>query len=156
MLYGTMDYVDMYELPFPLPTAIYFLREKAAKLADGRHELPDGMYIEIKHYSPAPAEERPYESHILYADVQVVLEGEEEIHVLPYSDSLPVKEDLLAERDIAFYTDPEVTPDRRVFTMTPGYFLFLTPNDVHKAECRTTVEFGRKAILKIPLKPVTK
>ncbi|MCC8165207.1 MAG: YhcH/YjgK/YiaL family protein [Planctomycetes bacterium] len=156
MLYGTMDITDLFDLPFPLPAALTFLRDVAPTISDGRHDLPDGMYVEIKHYSPASVEERPFESHIRYADVQVVLEGEEQIHVRPCNDSLPVKEDCLAERDIIFCHDPEPSSDLRVFPMTPGYFLLLLPNDAHKAECLTTVTSGRKAILKIPLAAVEK
>ncbi len=130
--------------------ALRFVRDAAAGLADGRHELGDGMYAEIRQYRPAPAGEKRYESHARYIDVQCVLEGEEGIYVRPVA-GLEVGEDLLRDRDVVFYRDPAPGGEEQLFVMTPGKFLLLPPEDAHKPECLTRFAEGRKVVCKIPV-----
>lgn len=150
MLYGCIDSVDRYLQLAPLEYALRFISERAGILPDGRHDLPDGMYAEIKRYNPAPRAMRQYEAHVRYADVQCVLEGEEEILARPLA-GLTMTENLLAEKDIAFFRDPEDVDGQYAFVMRPGVFLLLYPEDAHKTECLTTSPAGRKVIFKIPV-----
>ena len=149
MIYGYILSMEQCRISDSLKYALEFLRDRADDLPDGRHDLVDGMYAEIKKYAPAPAGKRSFESHVRYIDVQCVLDGEEEILVRPKA-GLSIKEDLLNEKDIVFYHDPAETGNQYSFVMRPGTFLLLLPEDAHKTECVTTVSAGRKVILKIP------
>ena len=122
---------------------------RAPSLGDGSHQLENGIYADIKHYSPKPMEERPYEAHVKYVDVQCVLEGSELIQVVPFSSAMKVKE-AYPERDLTFYHDP--AKDREVFAaLRPGFFLVLFPADAHKTECRFDTDNARKVLVKIPV-----
>lgn len=150
MIYGFLKDTNLYTTP-ALKEALRFI-EKTPSLADGRHELADGAFANIKHCEPAPEPERDYESHYEYIDVQAVIEGEEQILVRPKGD-MQTKIAYNAERDVIFYHTPK--DDQKItipFTMRPGSFLLLFPEDIHKAECRITVPKIRKLIVKIPKK----
>ncbi len=150
MIYGYLESACWLHMSESLEYAIKFLSDRAADMPDGRHDLPHGMYAEIKEYNPIPADQRLFESHVKYIDIQCILEGEEEILVRPL-DGLTIKEDLLASNDIAFYTNPVNSHGQYSFIMRPGSFLFLLPSDAHKTECETSISTGRKVIFKIPV-----
>lgn len=127
--------------------AIRFLVEVAPALPDGRRELGDGMFAELKKYRPVPAAERRFETHIRYADVQCVLAGAEIVQVTPLAD-LGVVEDRLAAADVRFHQEPAADAVWE-YRLAPGSFLLLLPEDAHKPECFCGILEGRKAIVKI-------
>ena len=151
MLYGiTSQAIDPRLNREVFDRALHFLHKVAAALPDGRHELGDGIHVIIKHYQPQEAAVRRYESHIAYADIQYVFEGGEIIYVTP-STGLPVSEDRLAADDARFHIDPLAGSPVREFHLLPGSYLYLPPEDAHKAECLCGFAEGRKAIVKIPM-----
>lgn len=154
MIFGELDALEQFRERKALYEALKFLKNDASALPDGRHDIVDGMFADIKRYNPAPKSGRLFESHVRYADVQCVLEGEEVIFVRPRLE-LRTREDLLEERDLVYYHEPadgqESAEVEIPFLMRPGYFLLLPPADVHKTECLTTAASGRKVILKLPV-----
>lgn len=153
MIYADLsDFLAMAAPGKALAVAVEFLRDRAADLPDGRHELGDGMYAEIRAYSPAPAGERRWERHAKFVDVHCVLEGAEEMLVRP-SEGMTVSEDLLAAKDLAFLEEP-ADGGALVLRLFPGRFLMTQPWDAHKSECRCGVDRGRKAVVKIPAGPM--
>lgn len=127
-----------------------YLRDNAAALPEGRHDLWDGMFVVVKKYEPGDAGGKRFETHIRYADLQYVDQGGEEIHVTPLAD-LAVTEDRLEEDDVRFHESPEQEAIRK-FRLGPGDFLLLMPEDAHKPECWCGVDSGRKCIVKIPVR----
>jgi uncharacterized protein, YhcH/YjgK/YiaL family len=150
MLYGDFDSVEMFKSHAALYEALVFWRDKAASLADGKYDLGKGMSAQIKGFAPQPREERRYETHAKYADIQCVLAGDETIYVRPPA-GLEVQEYLVEERDVVFYEQPADGAAEMAFLMRPGLFLLLCPEDAHKPECFTTVPVGRKIVFKIPV-----
>lgn len=134
--------------------AVRFVLDVAPGLPDGKHDIADGMFAELKHYSPAPAEERRYETHIKYVDLQVVFSGSEIVYCRPLEKGMAVAEDKLAENDVRFHVEPAPGPEVGL-RLRPGLFLILFPADAHKTECCDGVETCRKAIVKIPAELVT-
>ncbi|MDR1535443.1 MAG: YhcH/YjgK/YiaL family protein [Planctomycetota bacterium] len=133
-----------------LRLALDFLVDQAPGLPDGKHDLPDGMFIQIRHYEPAPAAGRRYETHVRMADIQAVLEGEEILYSQPLPEGALPTEDHLADRDLRFY---DQLSDRNGYPLIlrPGVFSLLLPADAHKPECFSGVGKCRKAIIKIPV-----
>lgn len=149
MLFGELqDFKSDLCTSAALKTAVSFLLEKANAAADGRHELTDGIFAEVKRYSPKPAAERPYESHVKYVDVQCILEGEEMIYIRPLDNMRPKEE--YPDRDLTFYHEPPQGPEAPVI-LRPGLFLVLFPKDGHKTECLTVAPECRKVIVKVPV-----
>jgi YhcH/YjgK/YiaL family protein len=150
MLYGSFDNLEWFKGNKALYEALTFLRDKAASAADGRHDLADGVFVTVKNFTPQPREQRRYETHVKYADIQYVFEGDETIYVRA-PKGLKAQEDHLADRDIVYYHQPDDGADEMAFVLRPGFFLLLLPEDAHKPECLTSVPSGRKAIAKVPM-----
>ena len=154
MIYGAIkDFRGTFSNCEALARALAFLADKAPGLEDGRHQLGDGIYVDMKHYSPAPAAERRYESHIKYVDVQVVFEGAEIIYYQPLLTGMTVTEDKLEKNDVRFHAEPPAGPEIPL-KLRPGLFVLLMPEDAHKTECFAGAANARKAIAKIPVELV--
>ena len=151
MLYGLAKDIAKLRMDRPpLERAIRFLTEEVALLPDGRHDLDDGVYVNVTRYSPGKPETRRFESHVEYADVQCVVEGGEIMHVAPAS-GLEVVEDRLAEKDMRYHADPPAGRSLP-FSLLPGYVLILLPEDAHKGGYPCGFDEVRKALAKIPMK----
>ena len=44
---------------------------------NGRYELSDGAYVNVSTYKTAPKEEKAFEAHRKYIDIQMILSGNE-------------------------------------------------------------------------------
>lgn len=150
MLYGDFSSIDLLKGHKTLHDVLVYWRDNASSLADGKHDLFDGIFAQAKTYSPGPKAEKRYETHVKYADIQCVLEGEEFIYVTP-REQLTLKEEFLADRDVAFYHPPAPAAGEMAFLMRPGNFLLLYPEDGHQPDCKTTSDNNRKVIFKIPM-----
>ncbi|MDR2391547.1 MAG: YhcH/YjgK/YiaL family protein [Planctomycetota bacterium] len=135
----------------PIGKALEFISEKAHGLADGTHDLGNGMFAILKKYEPAAREKRRYESHVRMVDIQVVLDGAEIIYCcrsLP--EGTKVTEDRLARDDVCFYEGLSL-PGEFPLAMLPGLAAILTPADYHQTECFAGIKTCRKALIKIPV-----
>ena len=105
------------------------------------------LYVQVIDVTTKPfAETRP-EIHREYIDVQFMVRGREKIGVAPETGKNTVAEDLLAERDLLFYTGVE---NESVMIMMPGHFAILMPNDVHRpAWAVEQPEAIRKVVMKV-------
>jgi biofilm protein TabA len=98
-----------------------------AALPEGRHDLlGDDLYV----VSAPRAATRPQallEAHRCYIDVQLVLDGAEEMGWAPLESLSDEAEPYDAERDIVFFNDPPVS----VLRVTPGNLVVFFPEDAH-------------------------
>lgn len=109
----------------------------------------DDAFLLLNTYKTHPSSDAVMEAHRAYADVMVMVEGEEKILVKdtaclknvtkPYS---PEAEALLAEADA----------DASEIILTAGHFIVLLPQDAHAPACCTdTPKTVKKIIGKIKL-----
>lgn len=132
-----------------LSRILLFLKENAATLPSGRHELEDGVFVVAKEYEPGDAATKRFETHVKYADVQYVVSGGEVIFVAPLGD-LAVVEDRLDTDDIRFHADPN-NETVTACDVAAGDYLLLLPDDAHKPECSRGIPSCQKCIAKIPV-----
>lgn len=136
-----------------LKAAFEFLEQRAGgkDLADGRVEI-DGerLFALVQSYEPKPAAQGKFESHRQYADVQFMASGVEMIGWAP-ADSLEVEQPYDADKDIAFYRQPEhYTP----LALHAGTFAVFYPEDAHMPCCRLDAHGPvRKIVVKVRLSP---
>ena len=110
----------------------------------GRHSLDgDRIFIIRSNSETSPTDQRKAETHRKYIDIQFMLEGIEDIGVACVSDGLTMSEDLLDEKDIAFYSN---VPNESFITLHSGDFAVLFPEDVHRPLCQTN---GCKTVKKV-------
>lgn len=111
----------------------------------GRYEF-EGGYFTIQKGITRPVEEGTYEAHRRYIDVQILLEGSEE---LAWQD--------LRELETVTAYDPQKDQERldgpknHVILISEGMFYAVFPNDAHKAVSHTEQPRNfLKAVMKLP------
>jgi biofilm protein TabA len=147
MIYDTFEHIDLYFQPGTrLHQALVYARDAAADLADGRTDIDgDRLYASVATYDTGSREERRFEAHKKYIDVQVLLEGEEIIDV-SLERSLAVLEDYDESRDVMFLKPPG---EFASITMKSGRWAVFYPHDVHRPGCHPE---GRRRVRKIVMK----
>lgn len=132
------------------------LAARGASLPEGSYPLAGGPDAEgatatVSVYTTK--EQGWYESHHEMADIQILLEGEEEIGVTPV-DGLHPAEPYDADRDIVFYRETP-KPSARI-RLTPGLFALLLPQDAHMPGLApVTPARVKKMVVKLPAAMLT-
>ncbi|MGN0354928.1 MAG: YhcH/YjgK/YiaL family protein [Muricoprocola sp.] len=113
----------------------------------GRYEF-EGGYFMVQKGTTKPLEEGTYEAHRKYTDVQIILEGSEEIAWKEITDLASVKE-----------YDSEKDAERlegsfdHVMKITEGMFYAAFPHDGHKPVSHTSEQQEyTKIVMKLPAK----
>ncbi len=145
-----MKKLTLEEIKVAYPVVYDFLSKTDMKaIEEKRHDLADGIYVNVESYNTYSFEERRYESHQIYLDVQLIVTGKENI-VVEQVSNLTIDEAYDANRDVAFYNNN--VPGEKVL-MTEGEMLLLEPADGHMP-CISVDEsaYVKKAVFKIPVK----
>ncbi len=75
-----------------------------ADIPDGRIDFSDGSYGIVSSYQTQFRDDKEYESHRKYIDVQMLLKGSEYIEVAPIT-TLTVTKDYSEEKDVMFFSN---------------------------------------------------
>lgn len=115
-------------------------------LADGRHELGMGIYVNVG--SNVVFGEGKFEVHRRYADIQLVIDGSERME-WEHLDDLQNATEYSEAKDIQFFAQCIVAPIE--LNVYKGNFALFYPQDGHKPGLRLNHDSCRKAVFKIPL-----
>ncbi len=98
----------------------------------GSYEV-DGkrLYYMVQNYGTKPASERRFESHRLYADIQVVFSGRETMG-FAQATGLEVTTQYDTAKDIMFFATPS---DYTELKMAMREFVVLYPGEAHMPQC---------------------
>lgn len=150
MLYDTIDNFIV-RLPKLLPVAAELVPLlRAVRAQRSFEELAVGDFGAINcrfgEYDTKPGDEIPYEAHRKYWDLQIVIEGREQIGFAPLErldETVPYRED----DDIAFYGGRG--QDLR---LEPGVAILLAPWDAHRpgGDCADGRSHVKKIVVKLP------
>lgn len=124
------------------------LQDRETPVTDGRHELDnDILYMVVETTLNGPDEERDWEAHARYIDLQYVADGGQRLY-WTNSDTLKIKQDCLENEDYILYQAHEGTP----LDLHVGDFVILWPQDKHRPGC-VTEEYlsARMLIFKIKI-----
>ena len=147
MIYDQLSNLKLYKGINPnLDTAIdYISSHNLAELPLGKTVIDgDNVYINVMETKAQPIEERKYEVHKYYMDIQMDLEGVERIDtgntcetsILDYND----------EADVATAS----APDMAQCLIGPGNFIICMANEPHKPNIAVSNEtFLKKAVCKV-------
>ncbi len=113
---------------------------------EGKYEV-DGaaLYYMVQRYVTKPVEERRFESHRRYADIQAVLSGKEAMGYTQVA-GLEVTSAYDEEKDIMFFQTPD---DYTNLKMNSGEFVVLFPDEAHMPQLQLG---GPSQVLKIVFK----
>ena len=111
----------------------------------GRNDVDgDNVYINRFDYDTLPLDKAAWEGHAQYADIHVLLSGEEKIGVTDVSRLTATTRD--EATDFIGYEGPVET----WFTMHPGDVLVVFPEDVHMVKVQLNGEVHvQKAVFKV-------
>ena len=150
MIYDKLENIGMYVgSDSDIARAVDFA--KAFTDGDGRYHI-DGekMYANVETYQTGPENDKLFESHRKYIDVQIMLSGSEMHGVIPLNEeNLTVLKPYDQEKDLVFYGT--ICDYSRVILAT-GEFVIYFPQDCHKPGCQlNNASTVRKMVVKIAI-----
>jgi biofilm protein TabA len=93
----------------------------------GKHLIDrDSVFMTVSEYTTKSLSEARWEAHRAYADIQLLLAGEEKIGYAPLA-SMKITEEYNAGKDILF-----LTGEGDYATIRPGIFAVFFPHDAHQ------------------------
>lgn len=120
--------------------------QNPADLEIGRYELEGAdLFVNVDEYVTRNEENVLFEAHKKYADIQVLVSGEEKIGVLPLAETT-VKIPYDEEKDIMFLT----AEGENYRNAAPGTFFLFFPDDAHRPTVKVTENIQvRKIVVKV-------
>ena len=95
------DYADV---PYAQEIIDFVENFKKTDLQTGRYDIHgDDLFASVGAYATEPAEDRKFENHQKYIDLQILVKGSEEIHWAPVETLTMTEESFSKGGDIAFY-----------------------------------------------------
>lgn len=95
---------DYNEIPYAEEIVKFVEEFKKGDMHTGRYDIcGDDAFAAVSRYDTEPQENRKFENHRKYIDIQIVLDGSEEIYWAPVDSLKMVSEDYSNGGDIAFY-----------------------------------------------------
>ncbi|MAX27661.1 MAG: YhcH/YjgK/YiaL family protein [Phycisphaeraceae bacterium] len=133
--------------------ALAFLNKpRLDELEDDRYDLHGkDVFAIVQTYNTRPIDQRKWEAHKKYLDIQYIISGNEYIGYTPLSEVAPLTE-YDDEKDIYFFKGQ---PAHGCFVpMSAGRFMVLGPQDAHMPCVTQTVpEEVRKIVVKVAVEP---
>ena len=130
MIFDSLSCADRYTCLHPLfARAFAFLRDTdLGQLQPGRHAVQgDAIFAIVEACQGRSRAEAQLECHRRYIDIQLVLEGVDEMGWKPRAECLSPATDYDAARDIQFFNDAPAS-----WIATPaGAFCLFFPEDAH-------------------------
>ena len=130
MILSTLSQSNRYAALHPLfPRAFNYIRDTDLhQLAPGVHQIiEDKLFAIVEHVHGRTREAAKLECHRRYIDIQLVLEGDEQMGWKQLSDCHDPVDEYIAERDIRFFND---APSTWIAT-PPDCFCIFFPEDAH-------------------------
>lgn len=149
MIFSTLSQSERYAALHPLfPRAFEYIRTSDLRaLAPGHYPIiGDDLFAIVEHMPGRTRAEAQLEAHRRYIDIQLVLEGVDEMGWKQLSECREPVSDYSAEKDIQLFRD---APASWIAT-PPDAFCIFFPEDAH-APLVSTGSI-RKVVLKIALK----
>lgn len=113
-----------------------FILSLDSNAPEGRHDIDsDNVFAVISHYDTRPRSQCRPESHVKYADIQILLQGQETIEWFPLEGLAP-NTPYDADKDVAFYERPESDKEGTRIALSKGVFAVFFPQDAHMPQVR--------------------
>ena len=110
----------------------FILKNRDGEIPDGRHNIKgDDLYALVQSYATDRLENKKFESHRRYIDIQYIVSGTEVIGWLP-AGGLRAMTPYSEENDLIFYHNSECISR---LVLTPGMFAVFYPHDAHRPGC---------------------
>ena len=128
--------------------AFEFLRDTdLAALPPGEYTIDgDDVFAIVAEAAKKDFADTKWESHLKYQDIQMVIEGGEQMGIAPVS-ALAVTEPYDESKDVGFYTG-----DGTIHTAEPDVFFIFFPSDGHRPDIKIPgIERDKKIVVKVKI-----
>jgi biofilm protein TabA len=126
----------------------YLATTDFSKLAKGDYPI-DGklIFAKVSSYDTKPSEEKKWEAHNDYIDVQFLASGHEKIGYVIRGNQ-EVIEDKMKEKDVAFYRNDKLGGEA---LLGEGRFAIFFPWELHRPGCQSgkAAETVQKVVVKV-------
>jgi biofilm protein TabA len=126
-------------LPAGLQKALrYLATTEVAKLANGEYKI-DGekVFVRVSGYETKPLNEKKWEAHDAYIDVQYLGSGTERIYYAA-KQGQPLTENNLQAKDVAFYGAGTAVKADGYVDLGAGTFAVFYPWELHQPGCQVS------------------
>lgn len=147
MIVDAIKNIMFYEKMAPnLAAGVAKMNELGPDAEVGRYEF-EGGYLLVQVGETKPMEEGTFEAHRKYIDVQILLEGSEEMAWAP-TDELTTAIEYNPEKDAERLDGPK----EHTMKISAGMFYIAYPADGHKPISHTTEKQSyKKIVMKLPV-----
>ena len=150
MIYDKIDNWETYAgISEGIREGLEYLKGMSRDTAVGVYPISPRAKAIVSEYTTKPVNEKGYEAHLEYIDIQFLLSGEEAIDCQPLEQlapSLPYN----ADKDIAFYASGDAAPVK--LPIGNGYFAILFPQDGHMpCLCLNAPAPVKKVVVKVKI-----
>ena len=126
--------------------AEYVKNNDLRSLTTGRHELENGVYMNVQdYYTTRPIEDGKYEAHRKYTDIQIILDGNE---IMGYAHI----DTLTAETE---YNDADdyllLQGEGTLLKVAQDNFVIFFPEDAHMPGVSEKPGQVKKIVVKVPV-----
>ena len=129
MIFDRIEYLDKLPLKAEARRKIIAFLKKAPQLPHEKHEIiGKEVYASISSYATKLHENGFFEAHRQYADIQVLLAGEELVGI-SQDAAIAVTTPYDATRDVVIMD--RKTAEYSEIKLMPGYFALFMPRDLH-------------------------
>lgn len=148
MIVTTLDKLTDYkEIPYAEDIQQFICDFKKSHMNPGRYDIHgDSLFAAVSRYDTQPMQEREFENHRKYIDLQIVLDGKEKLYWAPVETLTMTKDGFSDGGDISFYKGEALSS----VTLGGEQCAVLFENDAHMPNCNfENVESVIKVVFKI-------
>ena len=117
-----------------------------AAMEEGSYDVCPGVKCNVSEYEPYAAGDK-WEVHRKYADLQIVVSGDEKMDCASTLDGVGVGP--YSDEDDFLFIDSCGEGMTSIYAL-PGTFAYFAPHDAHRPGLRWKAEKVKKAVFKIP------
>lgn len=129
MVYDKIDNLETYaKISEDIRLGLEYLRDLKPEVEIGTYVLSPRVKAIVSEYTTKEVNEKGYEAHKEFIDIQYLVSGSEIIGNVPL-EYLKETNAYNAEKDVAFYEGTDVKPQELL--LGNGYFAILYPQDGH-------------------------
>ena len=137
-------------IPFLKYIERFVMEQDCVNIRNGEIEiLGRDLFVRIADYETGSADEKQFEAHTIYADLQYISAGSEIMDVSLEINPKPVTA-YDQKADICFFENPQEISSVKV---SSGQFTFFYPGELHKPGCFADGKAGKvkKLVFKIKM-----
>ena len=147
MIVDKIEHLSLYEAVVPefKQIAEFLKNNDVASFEEGSYEVCPGVKINISEYEPYATGDK-WEVHRKYADLQIVLSGDEKMDC---KSTTECEGGVYNEEDDFMFMDSVTDSITSIYAL-PGSFAYFAPHDAHRPGLKFKADKVKKAVVKIP------